>query len=268
MLATQRCTEDRPLPQRSRAAMALRVAVPLLSAEEGLHREARLLDRVRTTAISGGVVFWRSQKALSVPRVVESRQHFGAIRAAMAKAGWPVVVRATGGDVLPLTPGLLNIGLCFAHPGSSAFGIAEAYKLLCEPLIEVLGAWGIAAVCGRTPGALCDGEYNLVVEGRKLAGTAQRWRHAADGSGRMAILAEATIFGDDDLRVQVAAAEKFYRLSGMVAGLKVDRHVTLAELLPGPYAELGGSGLLEAMAAEIAQAFRRRFGWPACVPSD
>ncbi len=227
----------------------------MLGAEAGLRRELALFDRVAAGAISSGAVFWRSERAIVAPRSAERQSGFPQAAEAMARRGWPVVLRSTGGDVVPQSAGILNIAFSFRAAPSPDFGINAAYRLLCGPLIEALARLGVDACCGKVPGALCDGDFNLVVDGRKLAGTAQRWRRLGGADrGSVAILAEAAILVDADLATLVGAANEFYHRLGIPRRIAAERHVTVAQLLPALTLETGTESLINRLAGEIAAA--------------
>jgi lipoate-protein ligase A len=227
----------------------------VLGAEAGLRRELALFDRVAAGAIRSGAVFWRSERAIIAPRSAERQSGFGEAAEAMARRDWPVVLRATGGDVVPQSVGLLNIAISFRAEPSPDFGINAAYRLLCGPLIEALARLGVDACCGKVPGALCDGDFNLVVDGRKLAGTAQRWRRLGGADrGSVAILAEAAILVDADLATLVGVANEFYHRLGVPRRIEAERHVTVAQLLPALTLEMGVESLMNRLAGEIAAA--------------
>lgn len=227
----------------------------MLGAEAGLRRELALFDRVAAGAIRSGAVFWRSERAIIAPRSAERQSGFGEAAEAMARRDWPVVLRATGGDVVPQSVGLLNIAISFRAEPSPDFGINAAYRLLCGPLIEALARLGVDACCGKVPGALCDGDFNLVVDGRKLAGTAQRWRRLGGADrGSVAILAEAAILVDADLATLVGVANEFYHRLGVPRRIEAERHVTVAQLLPALTLEMGVESLMNRLAGEIAAA--------------
>ena len=234
---------------------AIPARAPVLGAEDGLRRELALFDRVAAGAIRSGALFWRSERAIVAPRSAERQSGFAHAAEAMARRGWPVVLRSTGGDVAPQAAGILSVAFSFRAEPSPDFGINAAYRLLCGALIEALARLGVDACCGKVPGALCDGDFNLVVDGRKLAGTAQRWRRLGGADrGSVAILAEAAIFVDADLATLVGAANEFYHRLGIPRRIAAERHVTVAQLLPALTLETGMESLINRLAGEIAAA--------------
>lgn len=215
--------------------------VPLYSAEDGLGKEMDLLDAVATGKRQAGFLLWRCQPSLVVPRSLASRPRFPKACNDMAARGWPVVVRQTGGDLTPQSPGLLNVAMVFRQQRQTG-SIRDSYLQLCAPLIQALGTLGVDAYCDSVQGAFCDGDYNLVVHGRKLSGTAQRWRrmrtpgHPASGtSGEHAVLAQAVILVDERLNRLWHIGNEFYRACDIDYRIEPQRHIALSELLEPPH---------------------------------
>jgi lipoate-protein ligase A len=205
--------------------------IPLLSPRDGLDRELALLGRVASGDLPWGLLQWRAaEHGLVVPRSTARLERFPEAAGLSAAEGWPVATRESGGGVVPLSPGVLTVAIAFIAP---SIRIEAAFHTLCAPLVEALAAYGVDAQIGWVPGAFCDGAYNLVVEGRKIAGTAQRWRRARLPSGERAdaVLAHAMLLVDDDLDVLVGAVDRFAVRCGIEAP-RLEQHVTLAQLVP------------------------------------
>lgn len=202
---------------------------PLLTPARGLAAEQQMLARVVNGQLAQGFMLWRSRRALVVPAAMSRLPGFTLAGERLARRGWPLVQRQTGGDLTVQSPHLLNIAMVFTlEPGPGA--IDRAYRRLCQPLIEALAELDITAYCGSVPGAFCDGDYNLVVNGRKLAGTAQRWRKVA-GRPQQAVLAHAAMLCDEDDGELCRLTNDFYRYCQQPRRVAEDRHVTVARLL-------------------------------------
>ena len=91
----------------------------------------------------------------------------------------PLGIRGTGGTAVPQGPGTANITLFTRHRQQP--GIPEFYNALCAALMEGFSLLGLETTIGAKPGSFCDGDYNLLLDGRKLVGTAQRWCRARNG---------------------------------------------------------------------------------------
>lgn len=91
----------------------------------------------------------------------------------------PLGIRGTGGTAVPQGPGTANITLFTRH--IDAPGITEYYHQMCAALTEGFASLGLETEIGSRPGSFCDGAFNLLHQGKKLAGTAQRWCRARNG---------------------------------------------------------------------------------------
>lgn len=192
---------------------------------DGLALERRGLDQVAHGASSAHVHIWRpSDRALVMPRSLARGRRVELIG---RQLGYPVVIRDSGGDVVPQLPGVLNVALSFAIPQQPGrpFSVDSGYDILCQPLSRWLRDQGLAADIGAVAGAFCDGRFNVTVGGRKIAGTAQRWRHV--DATRKAVLAHAVLLVDPDLSEMVRITNGFYRLCGINRHCDVNSHTTL-----------------------------------------
>lgn len=118
---------------------------------------------------------WTPQRSLSISRA-EARR----IKLDRIEPVEPIGIRATGGTVVPQGAGTANLTLFTrhrTHPGIRAF-----YGAWCAALAEGFATLGLGVDVGPCAGSFCDGDYNLLLDGRKLVGTAQRWGRARDGS--------------------------------------------------------------------------------------
>lgn len=180
---------------------------------------------------------WRTEKCVIVPRGLPSRDYFARAADAVRACGYPVHERDTGGDLTPQEPGVVNFSYCFRLDGADA-AIADAYRRLAAPVTGFLrDSFGLVPHLASIPGAFCDGAFNIAIGGRKLAGTAQRWK-LLGGEGaarRVAVLGHVALMVSNDLPPAIAALNAFYAASGSDRRIVPERHVTLADLI-GPEA--------------------------------
>ena len=171
-----------------------------LTVEQGLHAEQELLAAVCRGERDSGVLFWRpTDHALVMPRRMSRLDNFEAACSELAIAGWPVLLRETGGEPVPQSHSTVNVALVYVAPRSEGDHgrIENAYERLCLPLCDVLREWGGVASVGEIDGAFCDGRYNVNLNGRKLVGTAQRWRQGLGGK-RPVVLVHGALLLDND----------------------------------------------------------------------
>lgn len=186
-----------------------------------------MLADVAANGAGPSAFLWKSAApTLVLPERFARAPGFDATAAACAASGWPVVPRRTGGGITPQGPGVLNLAIAFRAGTGRARTIRASYAAICEPLCEALAEFGITAAPAPVAGSFCDGDYNLAVGGRKLVGTAQRWR--AD-----ACLAHALILTDIALAPAVAAVQRLSDGLGHDARFDPGLHCRLADLIGG-----------------------------------
>ena len=144
-----------------------------------------------------------------------------------AAAGWPVSTRKTGGGITPQGPGVLNVALAFTVAPPKGRDIRGSYAEITEPLSEAFQTLGIASSAQPVEGSFCDGDYNLAVAGRKIVGTAQRWRGNT-------CLAHALILTDIELAPAVTAVQQLATALGHDTRFSLDVHSRLADLTAHP----------------------------------
>src|SRR5690606_25647972 len=146
--------------------------------------------------------------------------------------GWPILLRDTGGEPVPQSPAVLNVALAYALPTGDDEGrrIDSAYERLLEPLAVWLAEHDLKPGCASVPGAFCDGRFNLTLEGRKVAGTAQRWRRSRDG--RPAVLAHAALLMNDCRESMALVVNRFYHSFASYLRCPSDSHLPLGVRTP------------------------------------
>lgn len=198
---------------------------------EALQQEQALLQQVVDAERCAGFMLWKTQQALVVPSRLSRKNKYQYACDRMAKQHWAVVKRSSGGDVVPQTPGIVNISIAFLLPPQHSPGnsVVFSYGILCAPIIKALQDVGIEGVgLGDVSGAFCDGSYNVTILNKKVAGTAQRWRWSIrNGERRPAIMAHAALIVDERIDVMVDAVNSFYRLCGIAKRCEYTSHSTV-----------------------------------------
>lgn len=211
------------------------------TATEGIEAEHRLLQAAREGQ-QGALIWVAERPGLVVPRALSRRPGFARAAKTSATRGWPVHLRASGGGEVPQGPGIVNLALAGPANGQPTEVI---YQNLCEAIGTALASLGIASEVAPLPGSFCDGRWNLLVRGRKIAGTAQRWQPCADPRAGWAVLAHAVILGEVGLDACLAA------IDGLRAGLDLPPtlgpgvHTTVA----AERTSTGGASLCETLGA-------------------
>ncbi|MEL1221472.1 protein ligase [Aeromonas hydrophila] len=153
---------------------------------------------------------WQAPQCLIVTRKDTRLPRYQAACEQLAAEGWPVHVRDSGGTAVPHGAGILNLSLMLPRTTTD---LAHYYRLLGAPLLALLGEYSLEGSYDFVPGSFCDGQYNLVIGGRKVTGTAQRWlAPGQDHSG--AVLAQAMLLVAGNVNEGTRMASRFYELAG------------------------------------------------------
>ena len=191
---------------------------------DALDEEARLLSLVAGGDSDFEAMLWTAGQSLVAPRSIGRLPGFERAAKESAERGWPVALRSSGGGIVPQGPGILNLSLVHVLQGGDARDLASTYRVLTAPISRAASHLGAVSV-GPVAGSFCDGNYNVVLDGRKLAGTAQRWTLRRDGSGDSAVLAHAIILCSAELEDACRAINRLCALSGVRPGVRRDSHV-------------------------------------------
>lgn len=207
-----------------------------LTIEAGLQAEQHLLASVCAGDAEFGLLFWQpSDQALVMPRRLSRLPAFDAASEASAAAGWPVVLRDTGGEPVPQSATTINIALVYAPPRSEGDlnRIESGYRRLCDPICQLLDELGGTSSLGEIEGAFCDGRFNVNLDGRKMVGTAQRWRQSQGGQRPVGLVHGAMLI-DDDRVSMVAAVNRFNEACDLQQRVRAESHIALHEKFQAP----------------------------------
>ncbi|MEF3303667.1 lipoate--protein ligase family protein [Paenibacillus sp. GYB003] len=87
--------------------------------------------------------------------------------------GYAVGVRNSGGAVVSLDPGVVNVSIVMPNP-SGRLEFKEDFELMYALIRESFAKLGLEAAKGEVRGSYCPGEYDVSVNGRKICGISQR----------------------------------------------------------------------------------------------
>ncbi|VVO16675.1 hypothetical protein PS712_03894 [Pseudomonas fluorescens] len=207
-----------------------------LTIEAGLQAEQDLLALVCAGDSEFGLLFWQpSDQALVMPRRLNRLPGFDAACEVSAAAGWPVLLRDTGGEPVPQSATTINIALVYAPPRSEGDlnRIESGYRRLCDPICQLLDELGGTSSLGEIDGAFCDGRFNVNLDGRKMVGTAQRWRQSQGGQRPVGLVHGAMLM-DNDRESMVAAVNRFNEACGLEQRVRAESHIALHEKFAAP----------------------------------
>ncbi len=207
-----------------------------LTIEGGLQAEQDLLASVCAGDAEFGLLFWQpSDQALVMPRRLNRLPDFARASEVSAAAGWPVLLRDTGGEPVPQSATTLNIALVYAPPRSEGDlnRIETGYRRLCDPICQLLDELGGTSSLGEVDGAFCDGRFNVNLDGRKMVGTAQRWRQSQGGQRPVGLVHGAMLL-DNERESMVAAVNRFNEACGLEQRVRAESHIALHEKFTAP----------------------------------
>ena len=200
--------------------------------------ETGLLDRVDQQQQRFAIIH-AAAKGISVPRSYQRNPRFGAACRDLSDAGVPVDVRLSGGGVVPQAPGVINLHLAYPIAANYPLEHAESQYLgLCELIARALAGYGIDATHKPVQGSFCDGRFNLAVEGKKIAGTAQYWRRNRTATTpRFSLLSHAVILVNSDSAALTAMANQFEAALHSPVRYAAEKTTSVMELLGRPVAD-------------------------------
>ena len=190
------------------------------------------LDAPRTPAPLFRV--WTNRRCLVVTKREKRLDRFAAAADASARRGWPVVLRDSGGTAVPHTPDTLLLTLILPRRAAPEPGADVVYQWLCAPVIEALATLQGEATYGSVPRSFCDGRYNLVVQGRKLAGTSQRWRGGLPGHPVRPgfVLAHLALYVAGNMSAATGAVNDFLEDAGRAQSFDPAAMTTVRDAVP------------------------------------
>lgn len=193
-------------------------------------------DKLLTAAAGGShqplLRLWRNSPCIVVPKSDQREAGFERASEALSSRGWPIVARTSGGSAVVHDAGTLLISLIYRSPPDDALSIERSYLTFCDPILQTLSKLGLDASLGSVPGAMCDGRFNILVAGRKVAGTAQRWRRSTNPQSGHAILVHATLSLTDAYVAALPIVEQYYGLLGKPRTLRREAHTALTSDMP------------------------------------
>ena len=227
-----------------------------LTIEAGLQAEQDFLASVCAGDSDFGLLFWQpSDRALVMPRRLNRLPGFDHACEVSAAAGWPVLLRETGGEPVPQSAATINIALVYALPRSEGDlnRIETGYHRLCDPICQLLEELGGTSSLGEIDGAFCDGRFNVNLDGRKMVGTAQRWRQSQGGQRPVGLVHGAMLM-DNERDSMVAAVNRFNEACGLEQRVRAESHIGLHEKFNAPGALARLDELFRLMLAQIYNA--------------
>lgn len=137
--------------------------------------ENAIMERVGKGKSPPTLRIWQNREALVIGRYLEKLPGFQVGLKALKAKGLPAIRRASGGDIAPQGQGIINISW-YAPASKFPLSIDRAYLFFGHGLKKYLAKFGQKSTFGKLDHSFCDGNYNLLVGDKKIAGLAQARR--------------------------------------------------------------------------------------------
>ena len=208
------------------------MSIPIYSPEIALALEKDMLESVTIREADFQFSIWQTTQCLVAPKSLGRNVNFEAAQTSLQEQSWPIFLRDTGGDITPQGQGILNVSLAYLAP-KNKLSIKQVYIDFCTPILSLLKDFELDAYCSSVPNSFCDGAFNIVIGGKKLAGTAQRWKQIKDKSGQVhkAIFIHALILINTDIEASCSTINQLYQICDIESSVNADVHINLESII-------------------------------------
>lgn len=183
----------------------------------------------------GGPVlrFWINRTCLVVHERESGSKGFAEAARISAAAGYPVVLRQSGGSAVVHGPGILNVSMIFQTPAGQELSLRSGYDALLDLANNLIRSVGVDLSFGSLPGVYCDGRYNLLAGGRKVGGTAQRIRSLRSGGEEAgkAVIAHMSLLVDLDCKAMERTIADYYAVLGEGPVVRTGLAISLSDIV-------------------------------------
>jgi lipoate-protein ligase A len=176
---------------------------------------------------SNSLWLWQAKPSLVVSKLDSNLTNFEKAKLFTESQGMPVDIRQSGGSAVIQNDQVINISRIYIQ--NDPISIEQSYLTMCQPVLNVLKALGIEAYLDSVEGSFCDGAYNIVYQGKKLAGTSQRWLSLPKSKAKV-ILEHMVIVLKHDYKSTTKILNDFYRIAGADQYFKDSVIISLEEI--------------------------------------
>lgn len=151
--------------------------------------------------------FWRSNQPTVILGMLDtSLTYFDKGMAYLKNEDYQPFVRHSGGLAVPSDNETLNFSLIIDNPQENRILIEEGYTLVYQLLRDSFHPFEDRLQAKEVPNSYCPGDFDIVLDGRKIAGLAQR--RTKDG---LAIMGYISVNGDQEKRARLI--QSFYQIA-------------------------------------------------------
>ncbi len=191
------------------SAVQILTAQSLTRPEDGFGLQQAVLEEVGADSRDPTALLWTSSRYVGATHPETRLPGFGAAARLAQEAGFPVLVRNSGGGAVAANEGSVSFSLTFPVE-DLRHGLYERYTEGADLVVAALRKLGVAAEAGEVEGEFCPGAYSLRsggYSGTKVAGLAQRVTRRAARMEALVLVTKTT-----ELR---GVLERFYGALGL-----------------------------------------------------
>jgi octanoyl-[GcvH]:protein N-octanoyltransferase len=208
--------------------------------EDGFGLQQAVLEEVAAGTRGPSALLWTSSRYVGVTYPETRLANFGAAVKLAEEAGFPVLVRNSGGGAVAANEGSISFSLT-SPVQDLRRGLYERYDEGAALIVAALEKLGVVAEAGEVEGEFCPGAYSVRsggYSGTKIAGLAQRVTRRAARIEALVLVTKTAELG--------VVLERFYGTLGLL-------------FRPESVADLFGTGVPEMIGA-LAKTVRERYG--------
>jgi len=143
------------------------------------------------------IYFWPTDKTIFLGMVDTKLPFLHSALPIFPSNDYEYIVRNSGGLAVVSDRGVLNFSMVFPEP-RNRLTIDQAYDRMHQLISEVLRPYGVTVDAYEIPDSYCPGDYDLSINGRKIAGISQRRI-----SGGISVMIYLSVNGDQQQRAEM-----------------------------------------------------------------
>lgn len=120
------------------------------------------------------IYFWPTDKLIFLGMIDTKLPYLNEALQVFDQAGYQYIVRNSGGLAVVSDPGILNFSIIYPESDTYRLSINDAYERMHEIISRALAPYGVKVTAEEVPDSYCPGDYDLSINGRKIAGISQR----------------------------------------------------------------------------------------------
>lgn len=120
------------------------------------------------------IYFWPTDKLIFLGMIDTKLPYLNEALQVFDQAGYQYIVRNSGGLAVVSDPGILNFSIIYPESDTYRLSINDAYERMHEIITRALAPYGVKVTAEEVPDSYCPGDYDLSINGRKIAGISQR----------------------------------------------------------------------------------------------